>query len=177
MEIFADLQRIIDEAAITRLIVDLASAQDRLDADVMAASYHDDAIDNHGVLGAKPASELIPWAMESLPKLFSATSHNVGAIRIALDGDVASTETRIDHVHVYHPDADGRVKIGRGGGRYIDKIERRDGNTWKIADRLLVHDWSYVVEDTRPEFDMSGSQGRRGKSDPSYFGVDTPLAQ
>ena len=56
-----------------------------------------------------------------------------------LEGDSARVET---HVVSYH-----RVDYGGGdehdtciGGRYLDRLEKRDGE-WRIADRTMLYDW------------------------------------
>ncbi len=82
--------------------------------------------------------------------------------------------------------------LNMNGGRYIDRLEKRDG-VWAIVARKLVRDWADM--DTQPDMSdlssmtstrgtltpemrafMNGGQGaRRDRSDPSYerpLGVD-----
>jgi hypothetical protein len=66
------------------------------------------------------------------------TQHLLGQTHIELDGDRARAET---HVFSYH-----RVDAGAGdhdtciGGRYLDQLEKRDGE-WRIVDRVMLYDW------------------------------------
>lgn len=56
------------------------------------------------------------------------------------------------------------------GGRYLDRLERRDG-AWAIAERTYVLDWNSNVDST---VDRDGSyfgelaRGRTDRSDDSY---------
>ena len=72
-----------------------------------------------------------------------------------------------------------------GGGRYVDRFERRDGN-WAIAYRVALRDWGMMEE--RPDMNdqstftstrallspeirafMNGGPGpKRDRTDPSY---------
>jgi hypothetical protein len=47
-------------------------------------------------------------------------------------------------VEFVHRDRDG-VTVLVGGGRYLDRLEKRDGE-WRIAVRRLVMDYSYIVD-------------------------------
>jgi hypothetical protein len=174
----AALRELLDEREISRSILDLARAQDRRDWDLVLAAYHPDAIDDHGgVLGPLPVKQFLEAARVGAPQLFQNTAHIISAIRIDVDGDVARVESRISHRHIYVPDDDGKTKVGNGEGRYIDRFERRDG-VWKIAYRRWILDISYVVaEDMTAEFDFAPEHmGTHDKTDPSYFGPETPFA-
>ena len=66
------------------------------------------------------------------------TQHILGQTLIALKGTTALAET---HVAAYH-----RVDVGSQerdtviGGRYLDRLEKRDGE-WRIAQRTMLYDW------------------------------------
>jgi hypothetical protein len=55
------------------------------------------------------------------------------------------------------------------GGRYVDRFERRDGE-WKIADRVVVHEWSTLEPLTAAFPGQRFVQGRRDGDDVSYQG-------
>ncbi len=54
------------------------------------------------------------------------------------------------------------------GLRYVDRLERRDGE-WRIADRRCVFDWSRRDTITG-EWDLPGEalRGARDRNDPVY---------
>ena len=63
------------------------------------------------------------------------------------------------------------------GGRYVDRLERRDGR-WAIVDRVCVVEWnaestSFITEEVIAMMAGSMKIAKHDKSDPSY---DRPLA-
>jgi len=135
---------------------------DRLDADLIRAAYHPDAIDQHGpFLGDVDA--FVPFAIEC-EAYFRVTHHGVTSHNCEVDGDVAHAESYVFFV-VGQPDSD---KIGCGYGRYVDKLERRDGR-WAITVRRLFMDSTFeVVESPWLGPDWAKIRGRRDREDPSY---------
>lgn len=78
----------------------------------------------------------------------AVTHHQVSNILVALDGDVAHTETYLTAYHLVPADYPTDLAFpGTGqayevvtGGRYVDRFERRNG-VWKIAHRTGLFDW------------------------------------
>jgi hypothetical protein len=66
------------------------------------------------------------------------TQHVLGQSWIELEGNTARVETQVISYH--------RVNMGEEerdtciGGRYLDRIEKRDGE-WRIATRTMLYDW------------------------------------
>ena len=93
------------------------------------------------------------------------TQHHLTNSTVELDGDRADAETYFVAVH-RRPGPP--VSVGQFGGRYLDRLERRDG-AWRINERVVVHDWS-VREIVAPEW--SGLEaftcGGQAPDDPSY---------
>jgi hypothetical protein len=97
----------------------------------------------------------------------SATHHDLLNHSCEIDGDVAHAETYYLFV--------GRNRDRTNwvaGGRYLDRLERRDGQ-WKIALRCNAVEWSGMIptmaipfEDV-PDVHDNGVPSR-GKDDPSY---------
>lgn len=135
---------------------------DRLDTDLLASSFHEDAVDNHGpFVGGVP--EFLKFAIE-VEGQFLWTHHGVTGHSCDIDGDTAHAETYV-HWFVRFPDGE---TVGAGGGRYIDKLERRNGE-WRFTIRRLLMDWTFTV----PVNAWLGEEwdsvtGTRDKSDPSY---------
>ena len=140
-----DLQRLLDERAIRRVLLDYCRGVDRCDRDLIASAYHPDATDDHGgYVGTGPG--FADYAVARLRAAYDATLHFLGDSCIdwspAAD-DVAEVETYVLAQHRI----DDPPTIVRFGGRYLDRFERRDG-AWRIAARVVVREW-----DTRETID------------------------
>ncbi len=98
-----------------------------------------------------------------------------------LDGDTAHAETYFMFVAMNRKGKPLTI----GGGRYVDRLEKRDGE-WKIAARITLRDWSQMDEipdmddlssftstrallsDEERAFMNGGRKATRDRSDPSY---------
>jgi 3-phenylpropionate/cinnamic acid dioxygenase small subunit len=133
------LQALIDKDEIREVIYRFARAMDRHDWDLARACYHEGAIDDHGVFRGDK-DDYVEWVSENLPRLAETTMHFVGNVMIELDGDAARCEAYVVGYHRYKRD-DGTRADFLGGGRYVDRFERRSGE-WRIAHRVLVWEWA-----------------------------------
>lgn len=154
---------------------------DRLDAEIMVSAYHADAIEEHGKF-VGPAAEFVDFAIHQHRQAHLTHQHYVMNHRCELDGDMAHAETYFMFVAIHKQ---GEKVMQIGGGRYLDRFERRDGR-WAIAYRVALRDWG--MTDERPDMAdlsaftstrailspeilafMNGGPGpRRDRSDPSY---------
>jgi hypothetical protein len=156
------LQLVLDREAIRDCVLRYARGLDRHDEDVLASAFHEDAIDHHGdFLGTR--QEFVPWANALHEEGWLAHTHFMANHRADVDGDVAHSET---YVLFVLRRKDGR-QIDLGGGRYIDRLERRDGE-WRIAARELVVDWRAEADVSRYTRASTYPEGTWDRSDPSY---------
>lgn len=132
-----ELVDLLERDRIRRCIVNLARGEDRRNAAMITASYWPDSITDYGVFQGDFAAYLA-WVVPGADAITN-TQHVLGQSFIERDGDSAKVET---HVVSYH-----RVDYGGGdehdtciGGRYLDVMEKRDGE-WRIASRLMLYDW------------------------------------
>lgn len=135
---------------------------DRLDPELVASSYHDDAIDNHyDFVGGKQA--FVPYAIDVEGRLL-ATHHGISSHLCEIDGDTAHAES---YVHWFLRRPDGET-VSCGGGRYIDRLERRAG-IWAIVVRQLLMDSHFEVDAAAwKRLEPLFHTGSRDRSDPSY---------
>lgn len=157
--------QLVAEREIRRRLLDYCRGVDRCDADLVAASYHPDAIDDHGVFQGS-GHELARFATEAIGEHYDATMHTIGdSIIDFTDDQTAYVETYVfaDHRRV---DADGE-SLDRFGARYVDRFERRN-DAWRIADRVVVVEWSTTEQLTPVRGVGRYVRGNRDRSDLAF---------
>ena len=164
------LQRLLDEAEIRQVHLRYCRGIDRMDFDLVRSCYHPDAIDRHGAYEGD-IEGFIKWAAELLP-MFESTMHFTGNQYVQVHGDVGYAEHYARAFHRTKPDGDKPAADYVVNVRYIDRMERRDGE-WRIADRMIAFETertdSAEWTDAPPKF---GYPSRRDKQDPSYkYGI------
>ena len=137
----AMVQELYDRQAIHDLVVKYCRAVDRMDREMLLSVYHPDAIDDHGHFTGS-AEGFIDWAFGYHGTYQHAHQHIVANHTCELDGDVAHAET---YWIFAGRNAEGAA-LSLGGGRYIDRFERRNGE-WRIALRKCVVDWGGGASD------------------------------
>lgn len=133
----------------------------------MASVYHPDATDDHGRFKGT-GLDFAAYAVPRLTERYQGTMHSITNTVIDFAGaDLAHVES---HVCARHWREDGEGSwMETFGGRYVDRFERRDGE-WKIADRVVVHEWSTLEPVTAAFPPERFVQGRRDGDDASYHG-------
>ena len=132
----ATLEILIDREAIRDVITRVARGEDRRHEGLLRSAYWPDATIDFGVMQGG-FEEYLTWCVPGSPDI-PVTQHSLSQTMISLRGDKAKTET---YVRSYH-----RVKAPGGerdtamGGRYLDKLEKRDGE-WRITARIMIYDW------------------------------------
>lgn len=192
MNTHTSLERIIAKQEIQDLCYRYARGADRLDADSWASAFWE-----NGTFGQPQSDEPIAsyanQIVAVMGKLFALTHHQNGNILIDfVDDDHATTEVYFRAFHLTKADAspdelryiigeqrfaelshaDGDVYDVVVGGRYLDKVERREG-VWKIKNRSLIFDYTTVQRSTalHPSQGMaalSAGTMARDRTDPSY---------
>jgi hypothetical protein len=139
---------------------------DRFDRELFLSAFHQDALIAAGPFVGGPV-ELYDWASKLHEQGQAATHHNLLNHTCDIDGDVAHTETYYLFVGRNRDETNWIA-----GGRYIDRVERRNG-AWKIALRTNAIEWSGMVPTMPLPFaDVPGIQlngvPSRSEDDPSY---------
>jgi len=156
-----------DRAEIYDCIARHARGHDRHDLDLLTSAYHDDGVDEHGH-AVNRGPDYAAWANAQHAASSASHLHNVTTHLCEIDGDVAHAESYV-MVVLLSPDATTATVMN---GRYLDRLERRDG-TWRIAvrrstvDAVVTGDASMV---THPYFRRQGyPRGTRDRNDLSYW--------
>jgi hypothetical protein len=130
------LTTLLDRDGIRECIVRLARGEDRRDAAVLRAVCWPDFTCDHG-MSTGTLEDYVAWVVPGSAAI-PLTLHTLGQSLIEVQGDTAAAET---HVTAYH-----RMVVDDGtddvviGGRYLDRMEKRDGR-WRIAHRTMLYDW------------------------------------
>jgi hypothetical protein len=158
------LQYLLDRLAIQDVVNRYARGLDRHDDDVLRSAFHEDAVDNHGPwVGGREA--FVAWANGPCHGHTNAHLHQITTHNCEIDGDVAHTESYCQWVH--------RLKdeetVWVGGGRYVDRLEKRD-DEWRIVVRRLVLDFFYETKGTvfGTSAQLEYAKGTWDRSDISY---------
>ena len=160
----AALRRLLDRQAIVDCIHRYARGVDRGDEDLVRSAYHPDAVEDHGAL-IGGLDELIGF-LAAAHRPFPGYQRYVTNTSVDLDGDLAHAESY--YLCVLRRDGEGGLLAN--GGRYVDRLERRDGE-WRIARRVVVMEWEGTVQGGAPRHPVTVAP-RRDHEDVSY---DRPL--
>jgi SnoaL-like domain len=130
-ERLAELERKVeymaDRQAILDCIVRVSRAVDRFDAELQASCYHPDG--KHEVATtAIPGSDTGTRGNAAHAKICDANLHHVTMHSCEIGGDVAHAESYVIGMFLDKDCKRSRIL----SGRYIDRLEKRDGE-WKIT--------------------------------------------
>lgn len=168
------VQYLIDRQEIADCVNRYSRALDRHDDDLLESVFHEDAIDNHGPwVGAR--AEFVQWANHECHNKLDAHMHHITTHNCEIDGDEAHAESYVQFVHRYREGTSVLV----AGARYIDRLERRDGE-WRIALRRVVLDYRYLADGEIFTQSIGYPGGTWDRSDMSYerpLGLPTALEQ
>lgn len=131
-----DVKVFVEREKIRDCIARLARGEDRRDAARISACYWPDSTSDYGVFKGDFAAYLA-WVVPGSPAI-PVTQHVLGQSVIELDGDTALVETQVTSYHRIDMGAEHRDTVI--GGRYLDRLEKRDGE-WRIAERTMLYDW------------------------------------
>ena len=162
----ARLEHLLELQDIRDTLTRFSRGMDRFDRELFLSAFHPDAVIAAGPFVGGPV-ELYEWASPMHEAGQNATHHNLLNLTCEIDGDTAHTELYYLFVGRNRDDSNWIA-----GGRYIDRLERRDGE-WKIALRTNAIEWSGLVPTMDipftdvPDLFLNGAPSR-SKEDPSY---------
>jgi hypothetical protein len=114
---------------------------DRADRDAVADTYHEDSYDHHGPISGA-GHQFATDCVQSLVDVWESCNHLLGQSRIKVTGDVAGAETLFFASQTRNQN--GEMMMDQQKGRYVDRLERRDG-VWRIKDRRCIQEWAMTV--------------------------------
>ncbi|MET0475982.1 MAG: nuclear transport factor 2 family protein [Mycobacterium sp.] len=162
----ARLELLLDRQDILDCLTRFSRGMDRFDRDLVLSAFHADAVIAAGdFVGG--ASDLYEWSTAMHREGQAATHHNLLNHTCDVADDVAHAETYYLFVARNRDDTNWIA-----GGRYLDRLERRDGS-WRISLRNNVIEWSGLVPTMAipyadvPDIHVNGTPSRT-RQDPSY---------
>jgi hypothetical protein len=160
------IQQLSDRAEIHDCMQRYARGIDRQDRALLRSAYHDGAVDDHvGFIGE--VDDFIDWALA-----YHATQtryqHYILNHTSEIDGDEAHAET---YYLFFGTDREPANHITISGGRYVDRLERRDGR-WAIVDRVTIVEFNAEsqsqITDEVLALMVGMPMARHDTTDPSY---------
>ena len=167
----ADVHQVIAKQEIHEVLMRFCRGIDRLDEALLRSCYHADSYDDHGHFKGN-GQDFAAYIVKDLPERAHHTTHAVANVLIELDRfdpNLARTEAYV-LACLRRRDEGGREWLDYFSGRYVDRFERRD-RVWRIAVRVVVHDWSVSTALDAAAFPLpmgAFAQGCRDRSDPVY---------
>jgi hypothetical protein len=158
------IEDVVAEAEIRDVHLRYCRANDRRDEALMRDCFHPDAvIELHKELDVEA---FIAFGRHILG-LYTVTWHNTGNQLVEVAGDQAWAEHYTISSHRMAADQDGPERDWIAYGRYVDRLEKRDG-TWRIARRKMLVDYTRMdpVGMSVPAGGIGGAT--RDHGDPSY---------
>lgn len=162
-----EIQALIDERNIYRVLARYCIGTDRRDPVVMKDCYWPEGVDDHGIMAALNAHEFVEKAVSGdIMKLLLRTLHILGQVSYDIQGDRARVESYVTcYQRVVNDPAAVERFFGKsyaeqhrgvdcdshdilGGGRYLDIFEKR-GDDWRILSRVATGEWKLVAPASR----------------------------
>jgi len=158
----AALQALLDKEAIREVSLRYTRGIDRHDDALLASAYHADALDDHGAF-IGPGDAFVEYANRAHAQNWVCHQHYVTNQTIDLTGDTAHCESYFLAV-LKRPDG----ICDMVGGRYVDRVERRDGR-WAVAARICMVEWNVEAGPNSAPLDPDMFvRGAWDRADPSY---------
>ena len=161
------IDELLAEAAIRDVQIRYCRAVDRMDFDLLRTCFHADAAADYGFFNGG-VDEFVAMAREGL-KAYAGTTHFTGNQLVKVRGDSAWAEHYTVATHRCPADESGPLRDLVTTVRYVDRMERRDGE-WRIAKRVLILDWWRADPVSEIGAAPPVGRGKRDYSDASYSG-------
>jgi len=143
-----DLAELLNREKIRDCIARVARGEDRRNAELLVGGFWPDADVDVGIF-AGGFDSYLAWVVPGSSAI-PVTQHVLGQSLIDVRGHRALVETHVLSYHRVVTDAEARDVVI--GGRYLDRMQRRDSE-WRIGQRTMLYDW---LQDVGGSVDWSG---------------------
>ncbi len=170
-----DVRYLMDRTAILDCISRHARGCDRHDIDLITAAYHGDGVDEHGY-EINQGPRYGAWANATHAETSRVHVHNITTHNCEIDGQTAHAESYVIVVLIGTESRTAQFITGR----YIDRLERRDGE-WRIAVRRSTVEGMFIADARVLQSEFFTQKGylvgTRDRTDLSYarpLSMDSP---
>ena len=136
---------------------------DRMDRAMLLSAYHPGALDDHGYF-VGPAEKFADYVLDLHMTHQQRTQHHLTTHRCEIAGDVAHTVTYYIFRSLNRKDPLYTI----ASGRYVDRLEKRDGKWGIVARVCLVDVRNEGSAPTGTEGEAYYMPSLRDRGDPSY---------
>lgn len=158
------IDEVIAESEIRDIHLRFCRANDRRDEELMRSCFHPEAIiELHKPLDVDEFIDLGKTILSN----FTVTWHTTSNQLVEVDGSTAWAEHYTASWHRIAPDDSGPERDMVAYGRYIDRVEKREGH-WRIAHRKMLVDFTRTDEVHAGAPGPGTPRGARDRSDYSY---------
>ncbi len=169
-ELRRDVQYLKDRLAIVDCVATQARGHDRHDIDLITSAYHEDGWDEHGT-AINPGPQYGEWANATHAAGSQVNMHHMTTHVCEIDGDVAHAESYVMGAMLNHDGVTARLLCGR----YLDRLEKRDG-VWRIAVRRSTVEVAFTADASILETDIFRDRHfPKGSRDPRDLSYARPL--
>jgi hypothetical protein len=169
-ELQRDVAYLMDRAKIIDCVARHARAQDRHDSALLKTAYHTDGYDEHGNVVNK-AADYPAWVNALHDESFGLHLHCITTHNCEITAGVAHAESYV----LFGLETRDGAEVWFGGGRYVDRLEERDGE-WRIAVRRTIIDWMFKADAAPMHSSYFLQQGYpTGKKDRTDISYQRPL--
>jgi hypothetical protein len=173
-----DVEYLKDRQAILDCVAMQAQGHDRHDIALMTSAFHEDGFDEHGT-AVTPGPKYGEWANATHSAGSQVNMHHITTHVCEIVGEVAHADSYVMGAMLNHDGVTARLLCGR----YIDRLEKRDG-VWRIVVRRSTVEVAFTADASILETDVFRdrhfSKGSRDKKDLSYqrpLEIDTPAPE
>ncbi|MFV2177516.1 nuclear transport factor 2 family protein [Actinomadura sp. LOL_016] len=165
-----DVRYLKDRTEILDCVARHARGCDRHDEDLIGGAYHPDGADEHGFT-VNSGADYAAWVNPAHAATSRTHLHNITTHSCDIDGDVAHCES---YSLVVLLGRDGRT-AQIINGRYLDRLERRDGR-WRIALRRSTVEAMFTADASVLKSSFFTGQGyMKGTRDTGDLSYRRPL--
>jgi hypothetical protein len=138
------LHDLLDKQHMHESLLRYCRGTDRVVAELMLQLFKPGAHSSHGAFDG-PIEDFVADYVVRIKESATSVMHALANVLIEIDQDVDTATSESSFVCYLGRTVDGADLVDVMGGRYLDRWERVDG-TFLVADRVVVHDWSTVVD-------------------------------
>jgi hypothetical protein len=164
-----ELRDLVEKQRMQEALLRYCRGTDRVVGELMLQLFRPGATTRHGAFEGR-IEDFVADSVVRIKESATSVTHALAnvLVEIAPDGATATSESYF--TCYLGRTVDGSDLVDVMGGRYLDRWERVDG-ALLVADRVVVHDWSTVVDQGEHRFPRATDRfvaGGWGPDDPVF---------